>query len=82
MRMKFESAVAIALGIWQDGGDQHEFAGGYQRGRRFVRGMRGTCSPDARVIVETARGQGCHGTGLMLPAAVSAHAGGRADTRL
>jgi transposase len=42
------------------------FTGGYQSVRRFVRGLRGAGSPDARVIIETRPGEECqvdYGTG-------------------
>ena len=44
----------------------HGFTGGYQSVRRFVRGLRGAGSPDARVIIETQPGVECqvdYGTG-------------------
>jgi transposase len=58
-----------AMGIWQDLVDSHGFAGGYQSVKRFVRGLRGTKSPEARVIIETALGEECqvdYGTGPMV----------------
>jgi len=41
------------MGIFQDLVDGHGFTGGYQSVRRFVRGLRGASSPEARVIIET-----------------------------
>jgi len=58
-----------AMGIWQDLVDGHGFAGGYQSVRRFVRGLRGAVSPEARVIIETRlgeEGQVDYGTGPMV----------------
>lgn len=58
-----------AMGIWQDLVDGHGFTGGYQSVKRFVRGLRGARSPEARVIIETALGEECqvdYGTGPMV----------------
>src|SRR5271156_286110 len=58
-----------AMGIWQDLVDRHGFAGGYQSVRRFVRVLRGACSQEARVIIETEPGEECqvdYGTGPMV----------------
>ena len=58
-----------ATGIWQDLVDGHGFAGGYQSVKRFVRGLRGASSPEARVIIETQVGEECqvdYGTGPMV----------------
>jgi hypothetical protein len=38
-----------AMGIWQDLVDSYGFEGGYQSVKRFVRKLRGTRSPEARV---------------------------------
>ena len=46
-----------AMGIFQDLVDGHGFTGGYQSVRRFVRGLRGATSPEARVIIETRPGE-------------------------
>src|ERR1039458_8788757 len=57
-----------AMGIFQDLVDGHGFTGGYQSVRRFVRGLRGASSPEARVIIETRLGEECqvdYGTGPM-----------------
>ena len=48
-----------AMGIWQDLVDAHGFASSYQSVQRFVRGLRRTTSPEARVIVETRIGEEC-----------------------
>jgi len=48
-----------AMGIRQDLVDGHGFTGGYQSVRRFVRWLRETGSPDARVIIETRPGEEC-----------------------
>jgi transposase len=58
-----------AMGIFQDLVDGHGFTGGYQSVRRFVRGLRGAASPEARVIIETRPGEECqvdYGTGPMV----------------
>jgi transposase len=58
-----------AMGIFQDLVDGHGFTGGYQSVRRFVRGLRGATSPEARVIIETRLGEECqvdYGTGPMV----------------
>ena len=58
-----------AMGIFQDLVDGHGFTGGYQSVQRFVRGLRGASSPEARVIIETRLGEECqvdYGTGPMV----------------
>jgi len=58
-----------ATGIFQDLVDTHGFTGGYQSVKRFVRKLRGTVSPEARVIIETRLGEECqvdYGTGPMV----------------
>jgi transposase len=58
-----------AIGIWQDLIDQHGFTGGYQSVKRFVRKLRGSVWPEARVIIETRSGEECqvdYGTGPMV----------------
>jgi transposase len=58
-----------AMGIWQDLVDGHGFTGGYQSVQRFVRKLRGSVSPEARVIIETRPGeeyQVDYGTGPMV----------------
>jgi len=58
-----------AMGIFQDLVDGHGFTGGYQSVRRFVRGLRGAVSLEARAIIETRPGEECqvdYGTGPMV----------------
>jgi hypothetical protein len=47
-----------AMGIWQDLVDGHGFTGGYQSVQRLVRKLRGTVSPEARVIMIISDGEG------------------------
>jgi transposase len=46
-----------AMSIWQELVDQHAFTGAYESVKRFVRKMRGTQSPEARAIIQTAAGE-------------------------
>jgi transposase len=46
-----------AKAIWQDLVDDHSFTGGYQSVRRFVGKLRGSSSPDARVVITTPPGE-------------------------
>src|ERR1700723_3109625 len=58
-----------AMGIWQDLVDRHGFTGGYQTVKRFVRKLRGSVWPEARVIIETRLGEECqvdYGSGPMV----------------
>src|SRR6202789_429221 len=58
-----------AVGIWQDLVDRHGFTGGYQSVKRFVRKLRGSDSPEARVTIETRLCEECqvdYGTGPMV----------------
>jgi transposase len=58
-----------AMGIFQDLVDTHGFTGGYQSVKRFVRKLRGSVSPEARVIIETKLGEEAqvdYGTGPMV----------------
>ena len=58
-----------ARAIWQDRVDQHGFASSYQSVQRFVRQLRGTQAPEARVVIVTAPGQEAqvdYGTGPLL----------------
>jgi transposase len=58
-----------AMGIWQDLVDRHGFQNSYQSVQRFVRGLRKTASPDARVMIETGPGEEAqvdYGTGPMV----------------
>jgi hypothetical protein len=41
-----------AMGIWQDLVDSHGFASGYESVKRFVRGLRGASSPEARCVFQ------------------------------
>src|SRR6516162_7939173 len=63
-----------ATGIWQDMVDAHGFRGGYQSVKRFVRTLRGTQAPEARVIIETPAAHECqvdYGSGPMVRDAVT-----------
>jgi transposase len=58
-----------AMGIWQDLVDKHGFAGSYQSVKRFVNKLRGSTSPEARVVIETPIGEECqvdYGQGPMV----------------
>ena len=58
-----------AMAIWQDLVDQYGFASSYQSVQRFVRKLRGTQTPEARVVIVTAPGQEAqvdYGTGPMV----------------
>jgi transposase len=46
-----------AMAIWQDLVDDHGFAARYASVRRFVVTLRGTASPEARVVISTAPGE-------------------------
>ena len=46
-----------AVAIWQDLVDEYGFASSYQSVQRFVRKLRGTQAPEARVVIVTAPGQ-------------------------
>jgi transposase len=46
-----------AMAIWQDLVDDHGFTARYASVRRFVVTLRGTASPDARVVITTAPGE-------------------------
>jgi len=50
-----------AEAIWQDLVDSSGFAGGYQSVKRFIRNLRGTSSPEACAVIETAPGEECQG---------------------
>ena len=63
------TGTATRLGIWQDLVDSHGFAGGYQSVKRYVRKLRGTVSPEARVVIQTQPGEESqvdYGTGPMV----------------
>ncbi len=58
-----------AMAIWQDLVDGHGFAGRYASVKRFVRKLRGSPAPEARVVIETAPGEEAqvdYGTGPMV----------------
>jgi hypothetical protein len=45
------------MAIWQDLVDDHGFTARYASVRRFVATLRGTSSPEARVVITTAPGE-------------------------
>jgi transposase len=58
-----------AMAIWQDLIDEYGFASSYQSVQRFVGKLRGTQTPQARVVIVTAPGQEAqvdYGTGPMV----------------
>jgi transposase len=58
-----------AMGIWQDLVDKHGFTSSYQSVQRFVLRLRGSVSPEARVVIETKLGEEAqvdYGTGPMV----------------
>jgi transposase len=58
-----------AMSIWQELVDRHGFAGAYGSVKRYVRKLRGTQSPEARAIIQTAPGEESqvdYGTGPMV----------------
>jgi transposase len=58
-----------AMAIWQDLVDQYGFASSYQSVQRFLPKLRGTQTPEARVVIVTAPGQEAqvdYGTGPMV----------------
>jgi transposase len=58
-----------AMAIWQDLVDEFSFASSYQSVQRFVRKLRGTQTPEARMVIVTAPGQEAqvdYGTGPMV----------------
>lgn len=46
-----------AMAIWRDLVSDHGFTGAYQSVKRFVRKLRGSHSPEARVVITTAPGE-------------------------
>jgi transposase len=46
-----------AMAIWQDLVDSHGFAAGYQSVKRFTNKLRGSPTPEARVVITTAPGE-------------------------
>src|SRR5437764_3414228 len=58
-----------AMAIWQDLVASHGFTGNYQSVKRYVRKLRGTQTPEARVVIQTAAGEEAqvdYGTGPMV----------------
>jgi transposase len=58
-----------AMSIWQELVDRHGFTGAYESVKRYVRKLRGTQSPEARAIIQTAPGEESqvdYGTGPMV----------------
>jgi transposase len=58
-----------AMAIWQDLVDGHGFGEKYASVKRFVRKLRGSSTPEARVVIETAVGEEAqvdYGTGPMV----------------
>jgi transposase len=58
-----------AMAIWQDLVADHGFTGSYQAVKRYVRKLRGTQTPEARVVIQTAPGEEAqvdYGTGPMV----------------
>jgi transposase len=58
-----------AMAIWQDLVDGHGFTEKYASVKRFVRKLRGSSTPEARVVIETAVGEEAqvdYGTGPMV----------------
>jgi transposase len=58
-----------AMAIWQDLVASHGFTGNYQSVKRYVRKLRGSRTPEARVVIETAPGEEAqvdYGTGPMV----------------
>ena len=71
-----------AMGIFQDLVDGYGFAGKYSSVKRFVRKLRGSVAPDARVVIQTAPGEEAqvdYGAG---PMARDPHTGQYRRTRL
>ena len=71
-RDAIEAAVSRgrnAKAIWQDLVDGYGFTGAYQSVKRFIRKLRGSQTPEARVVIETAAGEECqvdYGEGPMV----------------
>lgn len=71
-REVIDSALAKgrnAMAIFQDLVDGHGFSGKYASVKRFVRKLRGTAAPEARVVIQTAPGEEAqvdYGTGPMV----------------
>ena len=71
-RELIEAALAKgrnAMAIWQDLVDGHGFGEKYSSVKRFVRNLRGSSTPEARVVIETSAGEEAqvdYGTGPMV----------------
>jgi transposase len=71
-RELIESALSQgrnAMSIWQELVDRHSFTGAYESVKRYARKLRGTQSPEARAIIQTAPGEESqvdYGTGPMV----------------
>jgi len=71
-RELIESALSQgrnAMSIWQELVDRHNFKGAYESVKRYARKLRGTRSPEARAIIQTAPGEESqvdYGTGPMV----------------
>ena len=48
-----------AMSVWQELVDRHGFTGSYESVKRYARKLRGTQSPEACGIIETAPGRAC-----------------------
>jgi transposase len=46
-----------AMAIWQDLVEGHGFTAGYQSVKRFIQKLRGSTTPEARVVIQTAPGE-------------------------
>jgi transposase len=59
-RELIEQGLAVrrnAMAIWQELVDRHGFSGGYASVMRFVRKLRGSSSPEAHPVIESAPGE-------------------------
>ncbi len=71
-RELIESALSLgrnAMSVWQELVDRHGFTGSYESVKRYARKLRGTQSPEACGIIETAPGEESqvdYGTGPMV----------------
>src|ERR1017187_3174952 len=71
-RELIERALSLgrnAMSVWQELVDRHGFTGSYESVKRYARKLRGTQSPEACAIIETAPGEESqvdYGTGPMV----------------
>src|SRR5665213_2020233 len=71
-RELIEAALSLgrnAMSVWQELVDRHGFTGSYESVKRYARKVRGTQSPEACAIIETAPGEESqvdYGTGPMV----------------